>query len=117
MKKHPIYGADILKESENELIRLSSSIALYHHEKWDGSGYPYGLKGEDIPIDARIASIADVFDAVTSKRVYKPSFSLEETLTLIRQENGKHFDPAVVQAFFRALPKIQKIMEEYTPKS
>lgn len=117
MKKHPAVGADILKGSQNELIQMSGTIANYHHERWDGKGYPKGLKGEEIPIEARIASLADVFDAVTSKRIYKRSFSLDETLLLIHQETGHQFDPAVVQAFFRALPRIEKIMKAHSPQS
>lgn len=116
MKKHPIYGAEILKDSDNEVMQMSASVALHHHEKWDGSGYPKGLKGEAIPVEARIASLADVFDALTSKRVYKPSFGLDETLDMIKCDSGKHFDPKVVDAFFRALPKITGIMEKYTPR-
>jgi len=95
---------------------MSATIAMCHHEKWNGSGYPKGLKGEDIPVEARIATIADVFDALTSKRVYKPSFSLEETLAIIDQESGKHFDPKVVEAFHRSLSKIVPIMQTYAPK-
>jgi putative two-component system response regulator len=116
MRKHPTYGAEILKDAENELMQMSSTIAHCHHEKWDGTGYPRGLRGEDIPIEARIATLADVFDALTSKRVYKPSFSLTETLTLIDGDAGKHFDPRVVEAFHRALPKMTPIMEKYAPR-
>ena len=116
MKKHPAHGAEILKDSDNELMQMSAVVALCHHEKWDGSGYPRGLKGEDIPIEARIATIADVFDALTSKRIYKPQFSLKDTLGIIQTDSGKHFDPKVVDAFIRALPKITPIMEEFAPK-
>jgi HD-GYP domain-containing protein (c-di-GMP phosphodiesterase class II) len=117
MKKHPQHGAEILKDSENELMQMSATVALCHHEKWDGSGYPRGLKGEEIPIEARIATLADVFDALTSKRIYKPQFSLEETLTIIKGDSGKHFDPKVVEAFLAALPKVTPIMEEFAPKN
>ncbi|MBV9080569.1 MAG: HD domain-containing protein [Elusimicrobia bacterium] len=116
MKKHPVHGAEILKDAENELMQMSATIALCHHEKWDGSGYPRGLKGEEIPIEARIATLADVFDALTSKRIYKPSFSLEETLDIINRDSGKHFDPRVVDAFMRCLPQITPIMERYAPR-
>lgn len=116
MKKHPIYGAEILKDADNELMQMSATVALCHHEKWDGSGYPNGLKGDAIPIEARIASLADVFDALTSKRIYKPSFSLEETLAMIDRDSGRHFDPKVVEAFHRCLPKITEIMEKYAPR-
>ena len=116
MKKHPIYGAEILRDAENELMQMSAMVALCHHEKWDGSGYPRGLKGEEIPIEARIATIADVFDALTSRRIYKPSFSLEETLKIIDRDAGSHFDPKVVEAFRRCLPQIVPIMEAYAPR-
>lgn len=117
MKKHPIYGAEILKDSENELMQMSATVALCHHERWDGKGYPNGLKGKDIPIEARIASLADVFDALTSKRVYKPSFSVDQTLKMIDDESGTQFDPTVVKAFYKCLGKITPIMEKYAPKS
>ena len=117
MRKHPQHGYDILKDAENELMQMSATIALCHHEKWDGSGYPRGLKGEEIPIEARIATLADVFDALTSKRIYKPSFSIEETLQIIDGDAGKHFDPKVVAAMHRCLGKIMPIMQAYAPKN
>lgn len=113
MRKHTIYGAEILKDSENELIRMSEKIALSHHEKFDGSGYPKGLKGDEIPIEGRITALADVFDAITSKRVYKEKFDLEETLRIIREGRGKHFDPLVVEAFEGSLPRMVEIMREH----
>ncbi len=116
MKKHPEYGAKILADAENELMQMAATVALCHHEKWDGSGYPRGIRGEQIPIEARIATLADVFDALTSKRIYKPSFSLEETLSLIDQDSGKHYDPKVVEAFHKCLPQMVPIMETYAPR-
>lgn len=116
MKKHPKYGYEILKGSDNELMEMCAIVAYCHHERWDGKGYPQGLKEDQIPIEARIASLADVFDALTSKRIYKPSFSEEETLALIKKERGFQFDPAVVDAFFKCLPKIKPIMETYAPR-
>jgi len=113
MKKHPLYGSEILKDPENELMQMSASIALNHHEKWDGKGYPRGMKGEEIPIEARIASLADVFDALTTKRSYKPAFSLEETVAIIESESGKQFDPKVVAAFQHCYPKIAAVRENY----
>jgi HD-GYP domain-containing protein (c-di-GMP phosphodiesterase class II)/amino acid transporter len=111
MKRHPIYGADILKGSDNELLRMSQRVALSHHERWDGTGYPHGLKGEGIPVEGRISTLADVFDALTSKRCYKPAYAVEESLRLIREGAGKQFDPGIVDAFFRALPRIKQVME------
>jgi HD-GYP domain-containing protein (c-di-GMP phosphodiesterase class II) len=113
MKKHPLYGADILKGADNELLRMSEKVAIAHHEKWDGSGYPYGLKGEQIPLEGRIVALADVFDALTSKRCYKPAFALEESLGIIREGAGVHFDPTLVEAFLRAVPRVKQVMETF----
>ncbi|MDH4321991.1 MAG: HD domain-containing protein, partial [Desulfobulbaceae bacterium] len=99
--------------SDSELLQMAESIALTHHEKWDGSGYPQGLKGTDIPIAGRITAIADVFDALTSKRPYKEPFSLEKSLDIIRESRGSHFDPQVVDAFFSVIDVIKGIKLEY----
>jgi Response regulator containing a CheY-like receiver domain and an HD-GYP domain len=88
-------------------------IALSHHEKWDGSGYPNNLKGTEIPIAGRITAIADVFDALTSKRPYKESFSVEKSLAIIKEGRGIHFDPAVVDAFFAIQDEILLIKKQY----
>lgn len=100
MKTHTTIGADILKGSNIGFIRMGEMIARTHHEKWDGSGYPYGLKGCKIPLAGRIVALADVFDALTSKRPYKDPFSIEKSNHIISQERGRHFDPDVVDAFF-----------------
>lgn len=113
MKTHASKGAKILDGHPSELLSTAKEIALYHHEKWDGSGYPSGLKGEQIPMAARIVAIADVFDALTSKRPYKEAWPLEKALDEIRAGSNMHFDPAVVDAFFRAKPRIIAIMEKY----
>lgn len=113
MRKHTLYGAEILKGSDNELIQMSQKVALSHHEWWNGQGYPHGLKGKEIPIEARIATVADVFDALTSRRVYKPSFSLEETLGLLKKDSGIRYDPHVIEIFLKALPRITLVMAEY----
>lgn len=104
MKKHPTFGADIveriLQNSEDtEFKRIAKNIAHYHHEKWDGSGYPKGLKGTEIPIEARIMALADVFDALVSKRVYKEKFSFDEALKIIKDSCGSHFDPFLCEKF------------------
>lgn len=98
---------------ECHLIRLARSLALLHHEKWDGSGYPFGLSGEDIPIGARIVALVDVFDALVSERPYKKAFPLEQSLAIIRESSGSHFDPAVVEAFFGNLDAIRDVMEKW----
>lgn len=113
MRRHPLYGADILKDSDNELLKMSARVAIAHHEKWDGSGYPKGLAGEAIPMEGRIVALADVLDALTSRRVYKPAFTLEDTIRMIDEQSGKHFDPKVVEAFHRALPRIRQVMETF----
>jgi putative two-component system response regulator len=113
MKQHTVIGANILKGSDAEFIRLGETIAQSHHEKWDGSGYPNGLKGIEIPIAGRIAAIADVFDALISKRPYKEAFSVEKSLAIIREGRGSHFDPDVVDAFFAIQDEILTIKKQY----
>ena len=113
MREHTVIGANILGDHSSGLLKLAASIALHHHEKWDGSGYPHGLAGEDIPLAARIVAIADVFDALTSERPYKREWSVEDAVALIRAESGKHFDPKVVDAFLDKLPEILKVRERW----
>jgi putative two-component system response regulator len=112
MKQHTIVGAQILAGSGAKFIKLAEIIALTHHERWDGSGYPKGLKGSKIPLIGRIAAIADVFDALTSKRPYRMQpFSLEEAFNYIKEGRGRHFDPKVVDAFFATKDEIVLIKE------
>lgn len=99
MKNHTLIGQSILSNSDKPLIQLASEIAGGHHEKFDGTGYPLGLKGNDIPLSARIVAIADVFDALVSKRVYKDSWSHERIINFFNEEKGKHFDPLLVTLF------------------
>lgn len=112
MKTHTAIGERLLRGND-ALIAAARDIAAYHHECWDGSGYPYGLRGEEIPVLARICSIADVFDALTSIRPYKRPWPLEEAIAYLHKESGTRFDPAVVAAFDRALPEISRIRELY----
>ncbi|MEI6313800.1 MAG: two-component system response regulator [Syntrophus sp. (in: bacteria)] len=114
MKQHTVIGAKILEGSDAEFIRLGETIAQHHHEKWDGSGYPNRLKGVEIPIAGRISAIADVFDALTSKRPYKEAFSVEESLAIIREGRGSHFDPEVVDAFFAIQDEILTVKKQYS---
>ena len=93
---------------------MSEEIALTHHEKWDGSGYPRGMKGENIPLTGRIVALADVFDALTTKRCYKPAFSLEESMKIIKEGTGRHFDPQVVQAFNNSIEKILAVKAQFS---
>lgn len=113
MKQHPATGARILEHSDADFIKLGEVIALTHHEKWDGTGYPKGLTGDKIPLAGRIVAIADVFDALTTKRPYKEPFSLEKSYGIIKESRGSHFDPDVVDAFFAVEDEILQIKEKY----
>ncbi len=118
MKQHTITGGDTFRWAEawlgtNSFLQFAREIAYYHHEKWDGSGYPFGLQGEDIPISARLMALADVYDAMRSKRCYKQAFSHEDTRDLITSETGSHFDPAVVEAFLEAEEQFIAVAEQY----
>lgn len=112
MKLHTVIGASILHGSDAAFISLGETIAHYHHEKWDGSGYPNRLKGMEIPIAGRIAAVADVFDALISKRPYKEAFSLSKALGIIGECRGNHFDPDVVDTFFTIQEEIVGIREQ-----
>jgi putative two-component system response regulator len=113
MKQHTVIGARILEGSRADVIKLGRLIALTHHERWDGGGYPKNLKGAGIPLPGRITAIADEFDALTSKRPYKPAFSLEKSFDIIAQGRASKFDPDVVDAFFEAQGEILAIKERY----
>ncbi|GLS90584.1 two-component system response regulator [Psychromonas marina] len=114
MQKHVEYGVEILGKQETDLLVLAVEVAKYHHEKWDGSGYPNGISGEEIPLSARIVAIADVFDALTSDRPYKKAWSVEKAVALIESEAGKHFDPELVPEFKACLAKILMIKDKNT---
>ena len=111
MQKHTVFGGRILADSNSRIVQLAAEIALGHHEKWDGSGYPLGIAGEDIPLSARIVAIADVFDAVSSARRYKASYSISESFQMIEEGAGSHFDPNVSEAFLQISARIEKIWE------
>lgn len=113
MKKHPEFGANIIGEHESELLEMARTVALTHHEKWNGQGYPNGLSGEDIPLVGRIVAIADVFDALTTERPYKTAWTVEKAVNLIKEEAGQHFDPDLVPVFLDNLPAILEIKEKY----
>ena len=112
MRKHPEIGAEILSGSHSEVMQMAETIALTHQERWDGSGYPRGLKGEKIPLAGRVVAICDVFDALTSKRYYKEAFSIEKSMQIIEEASGKDFEPKLVDAFKNALPEMIKIVQE-----
>lgn len=109
MKTHSVLGHAILSKSDAPLFHMAADVALYHHEKWDGSGYPKGLSREEIPESARIVALADVFDALTMKRPYKEAWSMEDAFAEIENGSGGHFDPRLVECFFRIAPEIEKI--------
>lgn len=116
MKKHAIYGAEVLSVADNNikkqnisLFKVGIEIAESHHEKWDGSGYPYGKIGEAIPLSARIVAVADVFDALTSKRPYKKAFSFEESFNIVIEGRGKHFDPYIIDTFIKHKKNIYEL--------
>jgi putative two-component system response regulator len=113
MIRHPQIGAEIIGDHSSELLKLSKEIALYHHEKWDGSGYPHGLKGREIPLSARIVAVADVFDALTSDRPYKRAWSIEEAVRLLKEQAGSHFDPDLITIFVQILPQVLEIKKMY----
>lgn len=112
MKCHTLIGYDILKESPSKYLQMGATIALGHHEKYDGSGYPYGLAGEDIPLAARIVAVADVFDALTSVRPYKPAWPVQDALGYLRKERGGHFDPSCVDGFFKQFDRVKEVLHE-----
>ena len=134
MKKHCVYGHKILqKMSKAEyaiiakqpkaalsmidtrssvLIQYAARIAMTHHEWWDGTGYPNGLKGEEIPLEGRITAVADVYDALSSKRPYKAAFSKEDCLALMQKNTGTQFDPRVIEAFLKSMPLVEKIQAQ-----
>jgi len=109
MKRHTSIGEHILDGDDSPLLMLAREIAISHHEKWDGSGYPYGLKGEEIPISGRIVALSDVFDALTSERPYKKAWSIEAALEYVQSNSGTHFDPILVHHFVRLLPQVLAI--------
>jgi putative two-component system response regulator len=119
MRRHPVYGRDvILKAERNALVRddevlsLAKAIVYTHHERWDGTGYPEGIKGEAIPIPGRILAVVDVYDAVTTRTLYKPSMSHEKAFAFIVSGKGTHFDPDVIEAFARVAPAFKEASTE-----
>lgn len=116
MKQHAVVGAHILKGAKVGVIKIAELVALTHHEKWDGSGYPRGLKGAAIPLVGRITAIADVFDALISRRLYKEALPLGKAFDIIREGEGRHFDPGVVKTFLSCRDDIVAITERYKNK-
>jgi len=114
MRKHVLTGSKILSGTDIPMMKMAHDIALYHHERWDGKGYPYGLKGDEIPQCARIVSIVDVYDALSTRRIYKPSYSEEETLRMMQEQKGKHFEPYLLDVFMKILSEVLQIKLEFS---
>ena len=117
MKKHTSEGKrivyDVLSMGNKDYVNMAAEIATSHHEKWNGSGYPYGISGENIPLSARIMAVADVFDALVSPRCYKPAFTVDKAFEILMKDSGTHFDPNLIPLFIELKPQIGKIMELY----
>ncbi len=117
ISQHAEIGYRILSGSDAELLKVAAVIAWTHHERFDGTGYPRGLKGEHIPLEGRIAAIADSFDALTTQRVYKPAFSLDHAVDLMRKHREQHFDPELLDTFFNSMEDILRIQKDYPDTS
>ncbi len=113
MKQHPVIGHQILSESSSPLLQTAATIALSHHEKFNGSGYPLGLKGDAIPLVGRIVAVADVFDALTSARPYKPAWEMDRAVTFMREQRGVHFDPQCVDVFLDRLDEVRAVRQRF----
>jgi putative two-component system response regulator len=113
IKTHAKIGYEMLAGSASEVVRMGALIARTHHERWDGGGYPRALAGAEIPREGRIAAVADVFDALTSDRVYRPAFPVRSAIETMQAERGTHFDPELLDAFMAALPEVEGIRRAY----
>ncbi|MCL2912486.1 two-component system response regulator [Shewanella corallii] len=113
MREHVVIGAEIIGEHSDPLLTMARTIALTHHEKWDGSGYPNGLVGEAIPLEGRLVAIADVFDALTSVRPYKTAWTPQQAMEMLKEQSGTHFDPDLVEHFEAILPEVERIRASY----
>ncbi|SLM32914.1 Response regulator receiver modulated metal dependent phosphohydrolase [Desulfamplus magnetovallimortis] len=113
MRRHPRMGYQIIGGHDSKLLKLASEIALSHHEKWNGTGYPGGLKGDEIPLSGRIVAIADVFDALTTKRPYKEAWAVERAIDHIKKESGSHFDPELVPLFLSSMGEVLAVRDQW----
>ena len=122
MKTHTTAGKRIMEHAISSVegdnyLKEARNMAAYHHERWDGKGYPEGLHGEVIPLSARIMAVADVFDALTSPRVYKPAFPLEKALSILEEGKGTQFDPKCIEVFMESMDEVKVVMRKYNPES
>jgi two-component system response regulator RpfG len=115
MRRHPLHGYEVLRDSPSRFVQLGAEIALRHHERWDGTGYPDGLAGEDIPQSARIVAIADVLDALTTRRPYKPAWTMADALDYLREQRGRMFDPRLVDALIENADRAEEIRRYFAP--
>ena len=122
MQKHTTAGAKILQQAidtipESGYLKEAKNLAEYHHEKWNGKGYPHGIAGEEIPLSARIMAVADVFDALVSDRCYKKAFPFEKAMGIIKEDAGTHFDPLVADAFIKSSDRVREVMRKFKERS
>lgn len=117
MQLHVEIGGEILGDDPSDLLHMARVVALTHHEKWNGKGYPKGLAGEDIPLVGRIVAIADVFDALTSPRPYKQAWTVERTIEMFKEEAGGHFDPELIKLFLERLPEVLEVKERFADEA
>ena len=118
MKRHTTEGARIVESilrgvEDDDFVEIAKNVALYHHEKWNGKGYPMNISAADIPIEARIMALADVFDALVSKRCYKEAFSYDKAFSIIEEDLGQHFDPELGRVFLDCRKELEQIYDEY----
>ena len=124
MQKHPVYGLDVITRAERDagahddvILEMAKDIVYTHHERWDGKGYPRGLKGEQIPVAGRLIALVDVYDAMTTRRLYRQPLSHDQAVERIVAAKGTHFDPAVVEAFARIAPLMRTLSTDPEPRS
>jgi putative two-component system response regulator len=113
MQSHTVIGGEILADSDSEVIQMGARIALAHHERWDGCGYPYGIAGEDIPLEARICAVVDFFDALTVDRPYRKAVPNDRVVEMMVEGSGSHFDPAIMAVFREVRGEIEEVQAEY----
>ena len=114
MQRHAVIGHKLLSGPDFPVLELGASIALSHHEQWDGSGYPSGLAGEDIPVEGRMTAIADAFDALTSSRVYRDALSVDEAAEIMSEGRGRQFDPALLDAFLGSMGEVLEVRDRFS---